>query len=127
MGEIVSINRTEIKDNNAEKTDIAAMTEEFLLEARESALPMERTISMPIAEIATLGTGLAAIAPALQAAVQNADNATQLYMLANAGAGDALKVAKDGKLWGHLKLLMGDQSLQNLRQLIRKPLQRVQT
>lgn len=107
MGEIVSINRTEIKDNNAEKTDIAAMTEEFLLEARTSTLPMERTISMPIAEIATLGTGLAAIAPALQTAVQNADNATQLYRLANAGAGDALKVAKDGKLWGALKTADG--------------------
>lgn len=107
MGEIVSINRTEIKDNNAEKTDIAAMTEEFLLEARTSTLPMERTISMPIAEIATLGTGLAAIAPALQSAVQNADNTSQLFRLANKSTGDVLKAAKDGTVWGAFKTADG--------------------
>ena len=59
---------------------------------------------MPIAQLATLGAGVSSLIPALHTVTQTTTVNTQgLYYLANAGVGDALKVARNGNSWGALK------------------------
>ena len=63
---------------------------------------------MPIAQLATLGAGVSSLIPALHTVTQTTTVNTQgLYYLANAGVGDALKVARNGNFWGALKCADG--------------------
>lgn len=87
--------------------DLTEMTEEMLLDARKE-IANTKTFSMPIAELALLGTGVASLIPALRTVTQTTTFNTQgLYQLANAGVGDALKMAKNGNFWGAFKTTDG--------------------
>ncbi len=58
-------------------------------------------ISMPIAQLATLGAGVSSIIPSLQAASNMSSIGSEgLYRLANESVGDTLKMAKNGNFWG---------------------------
>ena len=107
MGEIISIN-TNDKELSDQSNDITTMTEAILLDARSEAVPLEKTISMPIAQLSTLGAGVSSLIPALNTATQTLTINTQgLYQLANASVGDTLKVAKNGNFWGAFKTAEG--------------------
>ncbi|WKY46627.1 hypothetical protein Q5O24_09570 [Eubacteriaceae bacterium ES3] len=105
MGEIVNIYHSNEVDKK--EKDLIELTEEMLLDAR-STINSKNTLSVPIAELSTLGAGVASLIPALNTVTQTTTFATEgLYQLANAGVGDVLKVAKNGNFWGAFKTADG--------------------
>lgn len=95
--------------------DLEEMTEEMLLNAR-TEIANTKTFSMPIAELALLGTGVASLIPALRTVTQTTTFNTQgVYQLANAGVGDALKIVRNGNFWGALKTADGASKLAQLQ------------
>lgn len=106
MGEIINLNSD--SEKNEQNADLAAMTTELLVDARESTIPMEKTISMPIASLSSLGAGVSSLIPAFNTMTQTTSmNLDGLYKLANASVGDTLKVAKNGNFWGAFKTADG--------------------
>lgn len=98
-----------------ECNDLAEMTEEMLLDARKE-IANTKTLSVPIAELALLGTGVASLIPALRKVTQTTTFNTQgLYQLANAGVGDTLKIAKNSNFWGAFKTADGSSKFAQLQ------------
>ena len=121
MGNIIKINndRKLVAEQNGEIVrechDLAEMTEEMLLDAR-TEIASTKTLSVPIAELALLGTGVASLIPALRKVTQTTTFNTQgLYQLANAGVGDTLKIAKNGNFWGAFKTADGSSKFAQLQ------------
>ena len=111
MGEITRIDGTESPSEWHEviphQADLIEITNGILMDTR-SELPAKALFSMPIAQLATLGAGVSSLIPALHTVTQTTTvNAQGLYYLANAGVGDALKVARNGNSWGALKCADG--------------------
>ena len=105
MAKIVSINDNDVIEN---KNEITTVTEEMLLEVRSESVPKDKSISMPIAELSTLGASVSSLLPAFNTFTQTiALNVDGLYKLANAGVGDTLKIAKNGNFWGAFKTAKG--------------------
>ena len=98
-------NHTDIQPcHEAELVEIA---DGILLDTRAS-LENKTAMTMPIAQLATLGAGVASLLPAFRTVTQTTTVAADgLYRLANAGVGDALKVAKNGNFWGAFKTADG--------------------
>lgn len=91
--------------------DLITLTDEILLDAHADHAA-ENSISMPIAQLATLGAGVASLIPALRTVTQTSTISAQgLYEVANAGVGDVLKAAKNGNEWGVLKTAAGKSKL----------------
>lgn len=102
-------------ENVRECHDLAEMTEERLLDARKE-IANKKTLSVPIAELALLGTGVASLIPALRTVTQTTTFNTQgLYQLANVGVGDTLKIAKNGNFWGAFKTADGSSKFAQLQ------------
>ena len=81
-----------------------------------SELPAKASFSVPIAQLATLGAGVSSLIPALHTVTQTTTvNAQGLYYLANAGVGDALKVARNGNFWGAFKCADGSSKFAQLQ------------
>lgn len=107
MGDIVNINASD-GEIIEQKTDITEMTDALLTDARNTDVPAEKSISMPLAQLSTLGAGVSSLIPAFNTATQTITMNTQgLYQLANAGVGDTLKIAKNGNFWGAFKTSEG--------------------
>lgn len=88
-------------------SDLAEITEDMLVDVRRE-ISSAKTLSLPIAELALLGSGVSSLIPALRTVTQTTTFNTQgLYQLANAGVGDVLKVAKNGNFWGAFKTADG--------------------
>ena len=69
-------------------------------------LPYGRKMSVPIAQLSTLGTGVASLLPMFRTVSQSAEiNTANLYRWVNEGAGNALKVVSfsDGSWMGEIK------------------------
>ena len=95
--------------------DLIEITDGILLDARTD-ISKKNTISMPIAQLATLGTGVSSLIPALRTVTQTTTVSTQgLYRLANAGVGDTLKVAKNSNFWGAFKTAEGTSKFAQLQ------------
>jgi len=121
MSDIIKFNsdREIVTEHNNEIVrechDLAEMTEEMLLDARKE-IANTKTISVPIAELALLGTGVASLILALRAVTQTTTFNTQgLYQLANEGVGDTLKIAKNGNFWGAFKTADGSSKFAQLQ------------
>lgn len=103
-----------IKDNNfsepkpsGSEQALIEYTEDMLADVR-AEIEAKETISMPIAELAILGGGVASIIPSVETITQNTTVAADgLYKLANAAVGDTLKRAKNGNFWGAFKTAEG--------------------
>lgn len=68
----------------------------------------QKTLSVPIAELSTLGAGVSSLIPAFRTVMQTTTvNTSGLYRLANATVKDTLKVAKNGNFWGAYKPIDG--------------------
>lgn len=113
MGEIINMN----EDNELgmdcgnyiikNEKNLLEITEGILLDTRTD-ISRKNTLSMPIAELVTLGAGVSSLIPALRTVTQTTTvNAQGLYQLANARVGDTLKVAKNGNFWGAFKTAEG--------------------
>ena len=76
----------------------------------------KQTISLPIAQIAGLGAGVASLLPALRTITQTTTvPADGLYRVANAVVGDTLKKAQNGNFWGALKTVDGTSKFAQLQ------------
>lgn len=121
MGNVINFNNnsTEVVNNKNEIEvcygGIENLTEEILLDLKKD-LKNEKTIRMPITELALLGAGVSTLIPALRTVTQTTSLNTQgLYQLANASVGDTLKVAKNGNFWGAFKTAEGSSKFAQLQ------------
>ena len=108
MGEIINLcNSNQEIDPDVMDTDLVEIADGILFDTRAN-IAHKQVISMPIAELATLGAGVASLIPAFNTVTQTTTfNTEGLYRLVNAGAGDVLKAAKNGNKWGAIKTADG--------------------
>lgn len=107
MGEIIKMNGSEVSSVNEPQTDVIQIAEGLLFDART---PIENasTISMPLAELSTLGAGVSSLLPALRTVTTTTSvDMKGLFRVANAASGDILKMAKNKNYWGALKTADG--------------------
>lgn len=119
MSEIINLYPTDAASTTAShcnNAELAEITNTILLETRAS-LENKIAMSMPIADLATLGAGVSSLVPAFRTVTQTTTISTDgLYRLANAGIGDTLKIAKNGNAWGALKTAEGGSKLAQLQE-----------
>lgn len=109
-----SNNNLQVSDNN---NNLIQLSENMLADAR-AEITQKNTISIPIAQLASLGTGVASLVPAFRNVTQTMTfDTTGLYRVANAGVGDVLKIAKDGTNWGALKTANGASKMAKFQQV----------
>lgn len=104
-------NIIEIKDKQelspTSSNDLVSIADNILLDVRTDITQLNK-ISLPISQLATLGTGVSSLLPAFRTVTQSTSMAGQgLYRLTNAAVNDALKLTKDGQFWGALKTSSG--------------------
>ena len=121
MGEVIKFNSSspiEDSDNELiESTESMAAVSESVLSDLHAELANKSVMSMPIAQLATLGAGVSSLIPALRTVTQTTTiNADGLYKLANAGVGDTLKIAKNGNFWGAFKTADGASKFAQLQE-----------
>ena len=118
MSEIINLcpaNPTVAPASTICDAELVEITDGILLDTRTS-LDNKSVISMPIAQLATLGAGVSSLIPALRTVTQTTTiNVDGLYRLANAGVGDALKVAKNGNFWAAFKTADGTSKFAQLQ------------
>lgn len=113
MGEIIKIDNGDVSSVSSEN-DLMEITEGLLLDAR-SSIENRKTMSMPIAELSTLGAGVASLIPAFNTVTTTTTLATDgLFRVANQAAGDVLKMAKNGNAWGAMKTAAGKSKMVQL-------------
>ena len=116
MGEIININGSENQEVVNTEYDLIKITEGILLDVRAD-LNGKNILSVPIAELATLGTGVSSLIPSINTVMQTTAVSTQgLYQLGNAGVGDVLKIAKNGNFWGAFKTAEGASKFAQLKE-----------
>lgn len=100
------ISPNELTITNTEN-ELIELTDDLLRDAKAS-IHNNKTLSVPIAELSTLGAGISSLIPAFNTVTQTTSIATDgLYRVANSAAGDFLKQAKDGTYWGAMKTATG--------------------
>lgn len=114
MGEIISFgNSSEVGPRDDEKM-LLEVSQDLLVDSR-TTLEDKKALSVPIAELSTLGAGVASLIPALSTVTQTTIAVDGLYRLANAGIGDVLKAAKNGNFWGAIKTADGASKMVQLQ------------
>ena len=111
MDNIIKFNSNDSHDLSpmpcAEANDLISITDSVLLDVRTD-ISQSKSLSMPIAQLSTLGAGVASLLPAFRTVTQTSTVAGEgLFRLANAAVGDTLKVAKNGNFWGAFKTADG--------------------
>lgn len=112
-----------VKIPDSEITPLKELSESALIKISEGILfdsciniDEQKSLSVPIAHIATLGAGVSSLIPALNTVTQTTTmNTSGLFQLANATVGDTLKVAKNGNFWGAYKTTEGTSKLVQLQ------------
>lgn len=100
-----------------EANDLISIADELLFDVR-SELPQGRKLSVPMAQLSTLGAGVASLLPTLKIASQTSPiSGERLFRLANAAVGDTLKVAKNGNYWGAFKTADGASKFVQLQEV----------
>lgn len=107
MGDVIKMNTADEVATVDEECALLEVTQGTLVDAR-TTLDSKKSLSVPIAELATLGAGVSSLIPALNTITQTTTITMDgMYTLANAGVGDVLKVAKNGNFWGAFKTADG--------------------
>ena len=113
MGKIIKIDNGDIAPVNGEKK-LMEVAEGLLLDAR-SSIENKKTMSMPIAELSTLGAGVSSLIPAFNTVTTTTTLAADgLFRVANQAAGDVLKMAKNGNAWGAMRTATGGSKMVQL-------------
>lgn len=117
MSEIINLIPGDEKQAPAvsrQSEELMEIADGILLDTR-SSLDNKIAMTMPIAQLATLGAGVSSLLPAFKTVTQtSAVAADGLYRVANAGVGDVLKAAKDGTFWGAFKTSNGASKMAKL-------------
>lgn len=88
MGEIINTNTAIETQPGGDTGALLDITQSLLADAR-TALNSSGVLSVPIAELSTLGAGVSSLIPALNTVTQTTSIAADgLYTIANAGVGD---------------------------------------
>lgn len=107
MGDVIKMNTADEVATVDDECALLEVTQGILVDAR-TTLDSKKSLSVPIAELATLGAGVSSLIPALNTITQTTTITMDgMYTLANAGVGDVLKVAKNGNFWGAFKTADG--------------------
>lgn len=115
MGEIINTNTAIETQPGGDAGALLDITQSLLADAR-TALNSSGVLSVPIAELSTLGAGVSSLIPALNTVTQTTSIAADgLYTIANAGVGDVLKAAKNGNFWASLKTAEGTSKMVQLQ------------
>ena len=116
MGEIINTSTAIEAQPGGDTGTLLDVTQSLLADAR-TALNDRDVLSVPIAELSTLGAGVSALIPALNTVTQTTSIAADgLYTIANAGVGDVLKAAKNGNFWASLKTADGASKMVQLQE-----------
>ena len=116
MGEIINTNTAIETQPGGDTVALLDVTQSLLADAR-TALNDRDVLSVPIAELSTLGAGVSSLIPALNTVTQTTSIAADgLYTIANAGVGDVLKAAKNGNFWASLKTADGASKMVQLQE-----------
>lgn len=107
MDNIIKFNSNDSNDLSPmpceEANDLINITDNVLLDVRTD-MSHSKSLSMPIAQLSTLGAGVASLLPAFRTITQTSSVAAEgLYRIPNAVIGDTLKAAKSGKFWPSFK------------------------
>ena len=114
MGEIINTNTAIETQPGGDTGALLDITQSLLTDAR-TVLNSRDVLSVPIAELSTLGAGVSSLIPALNTVTQTKSIAADgLYTIANAGVGDVLKAAKNGNSWASLKTAEGTSKMVQL-------------
>lgn len=115
MREIINMMGNEGCEPVHEPENLIELTNSILMDTC-AEIPQKATFTMPISQLATLGAGVSSLIPALRTVTQTTTvNTSGLFRLANAGVGDALKVAKNGNFWGAFKCADGTSKFAQLQ------------
>ena len=113
MNEVTKMNDEGQVSNT--KSELEIMTEELLLDT-VSSLDANKTIKVPISELAALGAGVSSLTSGIATVTQTISiPAKGLYRIPNKKAKDALKKAKDGNFWGAIKKADGSSKMAKLQ------------
>lgn len=118
MAEIIGVRELvpQVPNVVAETTMIEAA--EVMLEKTSCDILKSTAISVPIAQLATLGAGVSSLIPALRTVTQTTTlNGEGLYRWVNQAAGDVLKSAKNGYKWGASKSASGASKMVQLQEV----------
>ena len=114
MSEITNGNNTNELETVSGENGLVELTENLLMDARTS-INSNKALSVPIAELSALGAGVSSLIPAFNTVTQTTSIATDgLFRVANAAAGDTLKMAKNGNAWGAMKTAAGGSKMVQL-------------
>lgn len=111
MDNIIELKNTDSQELSPlprqEANDLISITDNVLFDIRTD-ISQSKSLSMPIAQLSTLGAGVASLLPAFRTVTQTSSIAGEgLFRLANAAVGDTLKAAKNGNFWGAFKTADG--------------------
>lgn len=113
MKELKVINELETTNANQNYSPLV-LANDILLDTK-SLMEDKKVISMPIAELTTLGAGVSSLIPALNTATTTTTiSADGLFKIANMAVGDTLKMAKNGNAWGAMKTTSGTSKMVQL-------------
>ena len=114
MRNIVCLEKANEADETSGENQLAELTEGLLMDARAS-INNKKVLSVPVAELSTLGAGVSSLIPAFNTVTQTTSIAVNgLFRVANAAAGDTLKMAKNGNAWGAMKTAAGGSKMVQL-------------
>ena len=115
MNKVIKTNNETQVSNT--KNDLELMTESLLMDTI-SNLDENKTIKVPISELATLGAGVSSLIPKMATITETTSLPVDgLYKLANQGVEEVLKQAKDGNFWGALKKADGSSKMLKLQSI----------
>ncbi len=118
MSEITNGNNTNELETVSGENGLVELTENLLMDARTS-INSNKALSVPIAELSALGAGVSSLLPAFNTVTQTTSIATDgLFRVANAAAGDTLKMAKNGNAWGAMKTAAGGSKMVQLAEAV---------
>lgn len=107
MNEITEWHDSEDALTEKSQYDLVQITKE-ILSVEELKAYKENAISMPIAELSSLGTAVSSLLPAFRTVTETTSVDMQnLYRVVNAAPGDVLKKGKNNIYWGSLKTADG--------------------
>lgn len=107
MDNIIKLNADKQETPCNDANNLICVTDDLLCDVRAD-ISQSRKLSMPIAQLSTLGAGVSSLLPAFRTVTQTSSVASEgLFRLANAAVGDTLKVAKNGNFWGAFKTADG--------------------
>lgn len=124
MDEIINLtnpdenNQETFLDTVRQSGDLIEVADNILLTVREDISQCKK-MSMPIAQLSTLGAGVASMLPAFRTVTQTTNIAGEgLYRAVNKAATDVFKMSKkDGTLWGAMKTATGKSKMAKFQEV----------